>query len=84
MWIMLFFRLRKPYRFLMTYKFTQLDIIRIRGGFGLFVMLSIGYMIEEWYFYSPPSKPMREDVFRQYIKLRKKAFESPENSVEAK
>lgn len=69
------FRLYSTYRAIMTHKFTQMDVIRIRGGFGLMGMLLLGYMIEEWYYYQAPDKPMHEDTFRKYIAWRKGAFQ---------
>jgi uncharacterized membrane protein YfhO len=54
-----------------------MDLIRWRGGIGLVIMLSIGYVIEEWYYYTPQSKPMAEDTFRQYIQWRKEHFKNP-------
>jgi uncharacterized membrane protein YfhO len=61
----------------MTAKFTQTDLIRWRGGYGLIYMVSLGYFIEEWYYYSPNSKPMAEDTFKQYIQWRKDLFKKP-------
>lgn len=68
------FRLYNAYRVVMTTKFTQMDVIRWRGGVGLVGMLALGYWFEEWYYYSPQTKPIAEDTIRQYIQWRKDLF----------
>jgi hypothetical protein len=59
----------------MKYRLTEIDILRFKGFFGLMTMLAIGVKFEEWYYYSPDTKPMHQTTFEQFIDRQKKFAE---------